>query len=489
VEDDAGAFAGALLYASTMPAAGPPLEFFHQRERVPRVTTPSAATVRSLPPGPPGHFLVGNLPELVRDWAGFFERCARDYGDVVYVRFLKLPICLLTHPDHIESVLVTHQANFRKARDYRALGLVLGDGLLTAEGEEWRRQRRLIQPAFQRDQLARFADVVVDEAERMLAGWRGAEIRDAHAEMMRVTLGIVARTLFGADVSGETRRVGVALDVIMRQFNALAGLALLLPERFPLVGTPSLRREVRHLDRIVYGIIRERRASGHAADDLLGRLLRALDDSGRGMSDRQLRDEIMTLFLAGHETTALALSWTWLLLSQHPAVEARLAEELRAVLRERPPGMDDLDRLPYTAMVLKEALRLYPPVYAIGREALGAFDVGPYRLPARTTVFLAQWLTHRDPRLYEEPERFIPERWADDPIRRGRLPRFAYFPFGGGPRVCVGAGFAMMEATLLLATIARRFRLTLAPGHTVEVLPSVTLRPRNGVRVVLERRD
>jgi cytochrome P450 len=272
------------------------------------------------------------------------------------------------------------------------------------------------------------------------------------------------------------------------KFFRQAAFALLLPSSIPIPTTRHLRRAVGQLDKVIYEIIRRRRASGAISGDLLSVLLEAQDDEGLGMTDRQLHDEIMTLFLAGHETTANALSWTWLLLGQHPEVEAKLVEELGRALGGRGPTVSDLPRLTYTEMILREAMRLYPPVWVIGRRALAPFRMGEYELPAGTNVLMSQLITQRDARYFPEPERFDPDRWRTNDPRNVSLPRFAYFPFGGGPRVCIGAGFAMMEAILLLATIAQPFRLELVPGQTIEKLPSVTLRPKSGIRVILHRR-
>jgi cytochrome P450 len=305
---------------------------------------------------------------------------------------------------------------------------------------------------------------------------------------MRLTLDIVAKTLFDTDVSREAEDVGAALQVLMSKFFRQAGFALLLPSFIPIPTTRRLQRAVGQLDKVIYEIIRRRRTSGQTSGDLLSVLLRAQDDEGLGMTDRQLHDEIMTLFLAGHETTANALSWTWLLLGQNPGVEEKLVEELRRVLSGRSPTAADLPRLTYTEMILREAMRLYPPVWVIGRRGLAPFRMGEYELPAETNVLMSQIITHRDARYFPDPDRFDPDRWKADDPRFVSLPRFAYFPFGGGPRVCIGAGFAMMEAVLLLATIAQRFTLTLVPGQTIEKLPSVTLRPKSGIRVILHRR-
>ena len=431
---------------------------------------------------------MGNAFEPRGDPIGYFTKCIREYGDIVFLRFLGVPMCLLNRPDCIESVLVTQHSNFEKSKDYRALRRVLGNGLLTSEGEFWRRQRKLVQPAFHQERIAAYTEVMVAYSERMLASWKDGQGLDVHEAMMRLTLDIVAKTLFDTDVSREAEDVGAALQFLMGKFMRQAAFAFLLPASIPIPTTRRLRRAVGQLDKVIYEIIHRRRASGTMSGDLLSVLLQAQDDEGLGMTDRQLHDEIMTLFLAGHETTANALSWTWLLLGQHPEVEEKLVEELRHVLGGRAPTASALSRLTYTEMVLREAMRLYPPVWVIGRRALAPFRMGNYELPAETNVVMSQLITHRDAKYFPEPERFDPDRWRPNDPRNLSLPRFAYFPFGGGPRVCIGAGFSMMEAVLLLATIAQKFKLTLVPGQSIEKLPSVTLRPKSGIRVVLHRR-
>ena len=441
-----------------------------------------------LPPGPKGRFLIGNMLELGRDWMGFLSRSACEYGDVVFFSFFTSPLCLLIHPRDIEYVLVTNQSNFVKSRDYRVLAQILGNGLLTSEGEIWQGQRKLVQPAFRHENIIAYGKLMVDCTERMLQGWQDGKTRDVHTEMMRLTLEIIARALFGARISEKAAAISGAVQVMMEQFTRHANLSFIIPEKLPVPISFALRRGVRPLDDAVYSIIRDRRAHPDASEDLLNALLQTVHEDGSPMTDRELRDEMVTLLLAGHETTALALSWTWYLLSQHPEVETKLWKELDAVLGGRAPTVADLPQLRYTEMVVKESLRLYPPAWGIGRKAVREFEIGGYWLPAGTNVFLTQWLTHRDPRFYPEPELFNPERWADDPIRSGKLSRFGYFPFGGGPRVCVGAAFASMEAVLLLAAIAQRFRLILVPNQRIEILPSVTLRPRYGIQMIFNRR-
>lgn len=440
-----------------------------------------------LPPGPRGRPLTGNLLDYTRDHLAFLTRCAREYGDVVRLRFVNVPVYLLNHPEHVEYVLVKNNRNFIKSRGERISLGFLGNGLLTSEGSLWRRQRRLAQPAFHRERTSAYGEVMVECTGRMISGWRDGETQEVHRDMMRLTLEIVARTLFGVPLtSAEFEEVGDALTTIAQRFTGRGGVFFQLPEKVPTPGNLRFRRAIRRLDALIYGIIHDRRASGGDAGDLLSMLLAVRDEeTGEGMTDRQLRDEAMTVFLAGHETTANALSWTWHLLSRHPEVESRLQEELDEVLAGRPPTADDLPRLRYTDIVVKESMRLYPPAWAFGRETLADCEIGGYHVPSGTQLIMSQWVMHRDPRYYEEPDKFRPERWGDGSTER--LPKYAYFPFGGGPRLCIGQSFAKMEAVLLLATVAQQFRLRAAPGERIAPQPSITLRPRNGMRMVLEK--
>jgi len=440
-----------------------------------------------LPPGPKGHLLVGSLPEFRRDILGFFARCAREYGDVVPLRVPRRKLVLLSHPDLIEEVLTARARHTTKTVLVQSLRPVLGDGLLLSEGEHWLRQRRLIQPAFHRQRIAAYGDVMAGYADRAMATWKDGEARDVHADMMAVTQAIVAKTLFDADVSDATWDVGHALHVLMEDFSRRRTRLIELPAWVPTPARRRARAAIERLDRIVYGIIAARRASGEDRGDLLSMLLHARDaDDGSRMTDRQVRDEIMTLFLAGHETTAVSLSWTWYLLAQHPAVEARLVDELRGVLGGRLPTVADLPRLRYTEMVVTESMRLHPPVYSLTRRVAEPCEVGGHAIAPETVLVMSQWVVHRDPRWYDAPATFQPDRWEDDLAKR--LPRYAYFPFGGGPRLCIGNTFALMEATLLLATIAQRFSFGLAPGAAVKPMLSVTLRPAGGLPMILSAR-
>jgi cytochrome P450 len=439
------------------------------------------------PPGPKGHLLGDNLREYAQDPLGFLSGSAREHGDAVRLRFMGQTFYLLSHPDLIEYVLVENNRNFTKTRILRRNRRLLGEGLLTSEGGFWRRQRRLAQPAFHRKRVAAYGEVMVALAERSLDGWRDGETIDVHEEMMRLTLEIVAKCLFDADVGSEAKDVGSAMKVALEDFSSQRSL-IRIPKSIPTPHNLRFERAARRLERIVRTIIEERRKSeDEDRGDLLSMLMLAEDESGEQMTDKQLRDEVMTLFLAGHETTANALTWTLWLLSLNATAEVGLVEELGRVLGGRAPTVADLPNLPYVERVIKESMRLYPPAWVMGREAIGECEVGGYRMPAGTTALISQWVVHRDPRYHHDPQRFDPDRWTAE--YEEALPRFAYFPFGGGPRQCIGAGFAMTEARLILATVAQRFTMELAPGQRVEPYPSITLRPKQGIRMSLAERS
>ena len=445
-------------------------------------------TVKALPPGPRGHLLFGSGSNFARDQLGFYTACAREYGDFVPVRFGPRRAALVYHPDAIEEILVTRNRDFIKSPGVRLLAQLLGNGLLLSEGAVWLRQRRLVQPAFHRQRVAAYGEVMIDYTARRVEQWKDGDVIDAHAEMMALTQAIVAKTLFDADVSDQSYAIAQTLNVLFEDFGGrLGSLLQYLPDWFPAPANLRRGRAVRRLDEVVYRMIEERRRSDEDRGDLLSILLHAQDaDDGTRMTPRQVRDEVMTLFLAGHETTAVALSWAWYLLAQYPEVDARLADELRTGVGERAPSVTDLPKLKYAEMIINESMRLYPAAYGLGRQAAKRTEVTGYPLARGTIVIIPTWVVQRDARWFDDPETFRPERWADDLARR--LPRYAYFPFGGGPRQCIGNGFATMEAVLLLATIAQRFRLTLEPGQRIRPVPYVTLRPEPGPRMRLVRR-
>ncbi len=439
-----------------------------------------------LPPGPKGHFLLGVLPEVRKDELDFLDRIVAQYGDIIYLRVVNNPVFILSHPQDIEVVLLTNNSNFVKSTFLRSSEALFGNGLLTSDGSFWLRQRRLLQPAFHHDRLVEYSRTMVGYTERMLATWQDGEARDAHDEMVRVTMEIIAKLLFGDDIASDTEQVGEALRVFFDQFDERFGLYL-IPEWLPTPGNIRYRKAIARLDRIISNVIRRRRATLDGGSDMLSTLLRVKDEAGVEMTDTQLRDEMMTLFFTGHETTSLALGWTWYLLAQNQEAEGKLFEELDRVLAGRAPTYEDLPQLRYTDWVVKESLRLYPPAYGVVRTALKDCEIGGYSVPAGATLAIFPWTVHRDPRYFERPLEFVPERWDNEFAKR--LPRCAYFPFGVGPRVCIGNTFATTELVLMVAAIARKFQFKLAPGHRVLLSPSLTLRPRKGLRVVLKKRQ
>ena len=422
------------------------------------------------------------------DRLGFLHEMA-SYGDVSHMETRGLHFYLINHPELIQDVLVTHHRSFVKSRALQMARRLLGDGLLTSEGDLHLRQRRLVQPAFHRQRMASYGRVMVDYAAQTIERWQtlgnGATV-DMSQEMMRLTLGIVGKALFDADVEGEAAEIGQALTEALHAVNRLLLPGGELAEKLPLPANQRAEQALQRLDATIYRLISQRRASGEDRGDLLSILLETRDDEGSVMSDQQARDEAMTLFLAGHETTANALTWTWYLLSQNPAEERQLHAELDRVLAGRLPSMDDVPNLPYTRMVLSESMRLYPPAYVVGRQAIEACEIRDYVIQPGSTLFVSQHVMHRDPRYWFDFERFDPNRWTPEAV--ARRPRFSYFPFSAGPRNCIGEGFAWTEGILALATLAQRWQARLVLGHPVELDPLITLRPKHGMRMMLYRR-
>lgn len=434
----------------------------------------------------PGLPIVGNALDYLRDPLGFLHRTRQTYGDFVRIHLLGVEAVLVSDPIDIERVLITEHRKVGKDRFTRDLSRVLGQGLLTSDGDHWRRQRRLAQPAFHRARIADYARLMADSTEARLARWEADTSLCVHDEMMQLTRDIVCRTLFGEGAGDEMNAVNEALEAMMTRFAN--PLFTLLPDldKLPLPLSRRYHRAVATLDDIVYRLIRRRRREGLDTGDLLSMLLSARDEDGGQMSDEQVRDEIMTIFLAGHETTAIALSWTFYLLSKHPAECRLVGEEAGRVLGRRKPTIDDLPNLSTVENVVTEAMRIYPPAWVIGREVKEAFSLRGHRFEEGDQIWLSPWVVHRDPRHFDAPESFRPSRWEGGFAKS--LPKFAYFPFGGGPRLCIGNSFALTEATIILAMIAARYRLVLEPGQRITPFPSVTMRPKPGVRVRLERR-
>jgi len=417
----------------------------------------------------------------------FFTNLARTYGDVTSYRMGGEQLFLINEPRLIRDVLVTHNRNFTKSRGLERSKRLLGQGLLTSEGAMHLRQRRLMQPAFHRDRVAGYGELMVGYADRMRRSWADGATLDVSREMNRLTLSIVGKTLFDVDVEQQAATVGEALTAVMESFwMTMLPFAEVL-ERLPVPKLRRARMARARLDAIIYRMIADRRSSGSDRGDLLSMLLAAQDeDDGRGMTDQQVRDEAMTIFLAGHETTANALTWTWFLLSGAPEVEARVHDEVVRVLEGRLPSIGDLPALSFIERVVTESMRLYPPAWIIGRRAIDEYHVGEYVAPPRSILVMSPYIMHRDERFYHEPERFDPDRWT--PEFRAALPKFAYFPFGGGPRQCIGESFAWMELILVVATISQQCRLRLVPGHPVVPQPLITLRAKHGMRMTVEKR-
>ncbi len=454
-------------------------------------STPGACRSAAQPPGPRPQPIqtLANLRALRRDMLGFFRQLHDTYGPVVQFKVPGRRVVLLSDPAAIEKVFIADAGKFTKSRILKLSKPVLGEGLLTSEGEHHLRQRRMIQPVFRRAHLARYAESMSRCSAELSTRWHDKQTVDMAQQMMRLALLIAGQTLFGADVTDDVDRIDQALSTTRRHFNRLLLPMAHLLRHLPLPGQRADARAIAELDAVIYRLIAERRERVQDdAGDLLSLLLRARDeDDGGQMTDKQVRDEALTLLLAGHETTAVALSWTWWLLSQHPEVEAALHAELDAVLAGRAATYEDLPRLDYTRRVLAESMRLCPPAYTVGRTPIEDYHTGGYVIRAGSQLLMSQYVVHRHAGIFAQPDAFKPERWSE--AFRSALPRFAYFPFGGGPRTCIGEHFAWTEATLALATLAQHWRPRLVPGHPVAFEPQITLRPKHGLRMTLHRRS
>ena len=439
---------------------------------------------RGFAPGPWYHSPWAWAAAFRADPIDYLLASFRTFGDVVCIRAVPFRSLFLAHPEHIKHVLQDNARNYVKGIVIAKMKVVIGEGLFTSEGDFWRRQRRLSQPAFHRDRLAGFATAMTETTAAMLDRWasraRSGAPFDVAADMSALTLGIVGRALFSRVLDTEADEVGAAQTEALAIVNERAIRFLPPPTWWPSRTNRRLRRAIAVLDRVVYDIIEARRRTGEQPGDLLAMLLLARDEeTGAGMTDRQLRDEVMTFLLAGHETTAVALTWTWYLLDRNPDVAERLRGEVGAAIGTRTPTLEDLPRLRYVRMVVEEAMRLYPPVWGFMRQALGEDRVGGYRIPKHSVVTISPYVTHRHPAFWDDPERFDPERFR--PERSNGRPRFAYLPFSGGPRLCIGNEFALMEAQLVVAMTVQRYRLHLVPGTRVEPESRLTLRPRGGL--------
>ena len=435
-------------------------------------------------PGPKGLSLFKALLKFARTPLEFCLEYAEECRDIVALNFGSTQTYLFNHPDLIDEVLSKHQ-NSIKDYSYRALQDLFGNGLLLSHGDRWKSHRRLMQSAFSKDRLAIYAEKVVADTDLMLENWRSNEVRDVHQEMSLLTIKIIMQAMFGIDATETAKDIAEALNTVMLQYYHQAETFYLLPTWLPTSSNLQANRAKQRLDEIVYNIVEQRRKLPEA--DLLSVMLQAKDENGQQLSTEELRDEVMTLLIAGHDTTANALTWTMMLLAQNPEVEAKLSAEVESVLNDRLPTIDDIPQLPYTEMVLKESMRLYPPAWILGRELIGDCNIGGYDFSRGTVIYFSQWAVHRSAKFYNDPEKFDPDRWTNN--LEQRLPRCAYFPFGAGARICIGKAFSMMEATLILARIMQKFRLTLVSDHPIELLPSFTLRPKQGLKMKIANRE
>lgn len=441
-------------------------------------------TLRGLPLQP----IFGHIVPFMKDPLGFFTRCAREHGDLVPMTFFGLTEYLVSHPDLVEQILATHHRSYVKPAVFQrpVSRQIFGNGLVASEGDFWLKQRRLAQPAFHRERVDGYARTMVEFTRQLLADWRPGEARDVHADMMRLTLKIAVKTLFDQELGDRADRIGSSFERVVEEYaRAEFGVFSILEGKVPTPSSIRRHRPIALLNREIQRVIQERRTSAEDRGDLLSMLMSVRDDEDRGMSDRQLRDEVMTFFVAGHETTALALSWAFYLLGGDPSVRLRVDQEIASVLGDRLPCADDVERLPLCRAVIHESMRLYPPVWAMGRAAGEQVRLGNHTFPATTQFYMSQWVIQRDERFWPRADKFLPDRWLDG--SEALRPRFAYFPFGGGPRRCIGQAFGLMEAVLILATVAREFRLQPLVGLEPRPRALLTLRPDGGVRVRVER--
>ncbi len=453
------------------------VDSFHSATGVGSKTEASQKTVQgkkvpTMTALPVGAFLIGNLDKI------------RKYDDIVHLKLGVGNFYLATSPSLIQEILVSKQRDFIKGRYLQNTQKVFGEGLLTSEGDFHHRQRRLIQPAFHHDRIKEYAKTIVHYEERLTERWKDGSVLDIHGEMTRLTMAIITKCLFDKDVESESKTLSEDLSITIEYFNRLSS-----PLAKILGVLPTNSKYVKATERVdvfVNNLIKERRGSSEDRGDLMSMLLAAKDIDGSPMTDSQIRDEVLITFAAGHETTANALTWTWYLLSQNPSVEERMYQEVKSVVGSRSPGWEDLPKLDFTTRVMTESMRLYPPAWVVPREATTDSLIGGYLIPRGSQVLVSQYVTHHDPRFFGDPEKFDPDRWT--PAMKNSLPKFAYFPFGGGARSCIGEPFAWMEGELLLAAISQNWKLHHAEGHKVEMLPQITLRPKYGMMMKLERR-
>lgn len=439
------------------------------------------------PPKLKGKILSGSYFDFFRDQLDFLTTCAREHGDVVSFRFFHVPVFLISHPDLIEQVFSVQNSNFRKARTVRmpSQRMLFGNSLIASEGAEWLKHRRAMHPAFHQTYLREYADLIAEITQDHIGHWKAGDVIYIDEDLSDLTFKLAARTFFGIDGAKEKQVIRELIDLNKSIFSAQNRFHWFLDNFLPTPKHMGFRKAIKNVDRLVSDLIRSRRAEGSDRQDLLSVLLSIKTDETGTLTDKQLRDEIVTTFIAGNETTAVALSWTWIMLARHPEEFRRLRDEVRTTLAGRTPSFADLPQLVHTQRIIKETLRLFPPNRSIAREAINDCRLGDYAIPAGAQVVMPQWVVHRDQRFFERPEEFIPDRWTTE--FEQKLHKFAYFPFGGGPRLCIGRSFAMMEIALVIAAIARHFEIRLDSDREIQPVPLVLLRPKDRLKVTLKK--
>lgn len=439
-------------------------------------------------PGPKGTWLLGSADDFKSDPLNFMIECHRKYGDVVAMRMGTLPMLMISDPDLIHQVLVAKASSFTKDAAIKNNAEFFGNGLLRSEGEYWKRNRKLASASFSPRRLEQYGQEMIEICNKKIANWNDGEIIDLEKELMRLTLSIAAKTLFDTGVEDNDGFEAALLDAQKYLSERMEDfIVLLLPEWIPVPTNIHLKDAIHRVDRVVYKLIQERRGNTEGRIDLLSSLINVQDEDGSKLSDKEIRDEVFTLFFAGHETTSLTMTWTYYLLSQHPEIEEKLLNEINSVLQNRSLTTgSDAHQFDYARKVIRESMRMLPPVWVIGREAAEDCQIGDYEVKKGTSILISQWVNNQDSRWFSNPEQFNPERWTPEFCEA--LPKFAYFPFGGGPRTCIGNNFALMEAVLLLVSISRNFHLDLESSQKVELHPAVTLRPRTSIMMKVKKR-
>lgn len=434
-------------------------------------------------PGPTGNWLSGNWPEFRKDMLEFFHKYTAVYGDIYQFRLFAMRFCVVNSPQLLHEIFVEKNDSFIKSWNMRQLKMAFGNGLVTSSGEFWKQQHRIVQPAFRRAKLHKYAQQMIDIIDRVVGEWQDGQTFDIHGEMVKITLQIVSKTLFNIDTQQDVQRVKDSIDVIVKQFASITSSRIPIPFIVPTPQNLKVMKIFFQFPHNARRMIRARKKLGYL-DDLISDLFKAQQELG--VTDKQVLDEVFTLLVVGHETTATSLTWAFYLIAKHPEVQEKIQDEIQRVIGKRNIEVEDIGKLTYTSNVVKETLRLYPPLWAIGRETIEDVHIGKHLIPKGVQVLMVQHVVHRDPRYFPDPQKFQPQRWEDGLEKK--IPKYVYFPFGGGPRVCIGNHYNMIESTLILATAIQKFDIQMLKDRGTELLPSITLQPRHKVYITVRQR-